>query len=124
MKTYQEIKKLNWQNYGIEDMHDFKFEIEKLTDEYIIIHNKKLINKRYIYPVNSLYELSKIEIRKEFLVLSDSVNSARGYNWSEDIINNGFDSKQEPIYEYFSNIFKTKIQDFMREKENIFMPCF
>lgn len=124
MKTFKEIQELNWENYGIEDMHNFKFKVGKADYKDFLIYGKNIKHKITLIPVNSLYELSKIEPRKEFLILSDSANSARGYNWNEGLTKNGFDNNGEPILEYLKFFFTRNIQDYMKFNKNIFMPCF
>jgi hypothetical protein len=124
LKTFKEIKSLNWSEYSIEDMHDFKFETEKLTEKVIYIFNKPIKTDITSFKVNTLYELAKLEPKKEFVVLSDCVNSARGYYWTKEMVEEGFDDDGKPIYEYFLKIFNNRIQDFMRYSRDIFMPCF
>jgi hypothetical protein len=124
LKTFKEIESLNWSNYSIEDIHNFLFEIEEISEEVIYIFDKPVKTGMTLFKVNSLYDLAKLEPKKEFIVLSDSVNSARGYYWTKDMVDKGFDDDGKPIYEYFLNLFNNKMQDFMQHSRNIYMPCF
>lgn len=124
LKTFQEVKSLNWSEYRIEDMHEFMFRTEKVTDEVVSVFDKRIRTNITLFKVNSLYELAKIEPKKEFVVLSDCVNSARGYYWTKEMVDKGFDDKGKPIHSYFLHLFNNRIQDFMQYEGDIYMPCF
>jgi hypothetical protein len=124
MRTFEEVKQLDWSKYKIEDMYEFRFEVDNIDSEELEILGKKIKTKATYFEVNSLYAFSKVEPKKEFIILSDYANSERGYYWTKDIVENGFDENGEPIYDYLLMIFNSKVQNFMKEKNNIFMPCF